>query len=44
MGLIRLGHARQALESVLGSTIDLVPAAALESDVARRVAQDAVPL
>lgn len=44
MGLIRLGNAREALESVLGSTIDLVPADGLKPDVARRIAEDAVPL
>lgn len=44
MGLIRLGQARDALESVLGSTIDLVPADGLKPDVAHRVSVDLVPL
>ncbi len=44
MGLIQLGQARDALESVLGSTIDLVPADGLKPDVADRIAPDLVPL
>jgi uncharacterized protein len=44
MGLIQLGQAREALESVLGSTIDLVPADGLKPDVADRIAPDLVPL
>lgn len=44
MGLIRLGQAREALETVLGSTVDLVPADGLKPDVADRIAPDLVPL
>jgi predicted nucleotidyltransferase len=44
MSLLQLGRATEALEVVLGSTIDLVPADSLKPDVARRISPDLVPL
>lgn len=44
MGLIGLGRVREELEAVLGARVDLVPDDDLRPGVARRVADDVVPL
>lgn len=43
-GLLALGRARQALEEIVGTAVDLVPSNGLKPDVASRVANDLVPL
>lgn len=44
MGLLALGRARQALEEIIGTTVDLVPSNGLKPEVAARVANELVPL
>jgi len=44
VGLLALGHATQELETILNARVDLVPAAGLKADVARRIEKDLVPL
>lgn len=44
MGVVALGRARQALEDVIETTVDLVPSDGLEPDVAARIERDLVSL
>ena len=44
MGLLALGRARQELERVVGTTVDLVSSDGLKPDVAAHIEQDLVPL
>lgn len=44
LGLPTLGRAREELETILGARVDLVSAAGLKPDVAKRVSKDLVPL
>ena len=44
LGLLELGRAREELESILKTRVDLVPADGLKPDVAKRVSKDLVPL
>jgi predicted nucleotidyltransferase len=44
LGLLGLGRAAEELEAILNARVDLVPAASLKADVARRVGKDLVPL
>jgi predicted nucleotidyltransferase len=44
MGLIGLGLLREELETLLGATVDLVPAEDLKPEVARRIAVDVMAL
>lgn len=44
LGMIGLGRVRTALEAILGSRVDLVPAQDLKPDVRSRVERELVPL
>lgn len=44
LGVVALGRARQALEDVVGATIDLVPETGLKPDVAARIESDLIKL
>lgn len=44
LGLLELGRAREELETILKTRVDLVPAVGLKPDVAKRVSKDLVPL
>lgn len=44
VGLFALGRMRTEAESILGATVDIVPANSLKPDVAARVLAEAIPL
>lgn len=44
LGLFGVGRLQAALESVIGTHVDLIPAADLKPDVRRRVERELVPL
>ena len=44
MGLLALGRARQELEELVGTTVDLVSSDGLKPDVASHMERDLIPL